>query len=242
MRRLLLLAAFALVLAVTPCLAQRGGMRAAPAAHFAAAPRMSSPAMPARFTAAPHVYGYHTSGEYHSCWNCGHVHHPYYPYYGYYGRYWHVYGYPYAYSYPYYGWGYSYYGPTLWDQSSYSDTDNSYQRQLVGQIDSLSQQVQNLQDQISDLQQHPASAPSPAAPPPPPLPPTASAKSAPSDLPTILVFRDQRIQEVANYAIVGKTLVVVQDQRSKKIPLADLDLAATAKLNAERGVDFELPR
>jgi len=238
MRRLPLLATFALVLAVTPCLAQRGGMRAAPAAHFAAAPRMSSPAMPARFTSAPHVYGYHTSGGSHSCWNCGHVHHPYYPYYGYYGRYWHVYGYPYAYSYPYYGWGYSY-GPTLWDQSSYSNDDTAYQRQLVGQIDSLSQQVQNLQDQISDLQQRPANAPSPA--PPPPAPPNASAKSAPSDLPTILVFRDQRIQEVANYAIVGKTLWVFTEQRARKIPVAELNVPATTKANEARGIDFRLP-
>ena len=64
----------------------------------------------------------------------------------------------------------------------------------------------------------------------------------PSDLSTVLVFRDQRIQEVQNYAIVGKTLVVIANQRQKKIPLSDLDLATTARLNEERGVAFQLPR
>jgi len=36
--------------------------------------------------------------------------------------------------------------------------------------------------------------------------------------------------------------VVVADQRQRKIPLSDLDLPATAKLNEERGVDFQIPQ
>jgi len=65
---------------------------------------------------------------------------------------------------------------------------------------------------------------------------------APPDLATVLVFRDQRIQEVSNYAILGKNLVVIADERHRRIRLADLDLDATTKLNEERGVDFQLPR
>src|ERR1019366_10763190 len=59
---------------------------------------------------------------------------------------------------------------------------------------------------------------------------------------TVLVFRDQHQQKVRNYAIADGTLWVLNEQTAKKIPLAELDLAATAKMNAERGVDFQVPK
>jgi hypothetical protein len=59
---------------------------------------------------------------------------------------------------------------------------------------------------------------------------------------TALVFRDQHVMEVRNYAISGGTLWVLGEQQSKKIPLAQLDLDATAKMNDDRGVDFQLPK
>jgi hypothetical protein len=59
--------------------------------------------------------------------------------------------------------------------------------------------------------------------------------------PTVLVFRDQRRQEVQNYAIVGQTLWSFAPARTQKIPLADLDIAATTKANEERGMDFHVP-
>jgi hypothetical protein len=59
---------------------------------------------------------------------------------------------------------------------------------------------------------------------------------------TALVFRDQHVEEVRNYAIAGGTLWVLNEQAAKKIPLAQLDLAATVKMNDERGVDFQVPR
>jgi len=31
-------------------------------------------------------------------------------------------------------------------------------------------------------------------------------------------------------------------ERARKIPLAELDIAATQKVNEDRGVDFEIPR
>jgi hypothetical protein len=58
---------------------------------------------------------------------------------------------------------------------------------------------------------------------------------------TVLVFRDQHQQEVRNYAIAGGMLWVLNEQAAKKIRLADLDLAATVKMNDERGVDFQVP-
>jgi len=59
---------------------------------------------------------------------------------------------------------------------------------------------------------------------------------------TALVFRDQHVEEVRNYAIAGGTLWVLNDTAAKKIPLAQLDLPATVKMNDERGVDFQVPR
>jgi hypothetical protein len=58
---------------------------------------------------------------------------------------------------------------------------------------------------------------------------------------TALVFRDQHVEEVHNYAIAGATLWVINDQAAKKIPLAQLDLPATVKMNDDRGVDFQVP-
>lgn len=60
-------------------------------------------------------------------------------------------------------------------------------------------------------------------------------------LATVLVFRDQRKQEVQNYAIVGQTLWIFSPQRTEKIPLAEIDLAASAKANEDRGVEFRVP-
>jgi len=59
---------------------------------------------------------------------------------------------------------------------------------------------------------------------------------------TALVFRDQHVEQVRNYAIAGGTLWIFNDQSAKKIPLASLDLGATAKMNDDRGVDFQVPK
>jgi len=58
---------------------------------------------------------------------------------------------------------------------------------------------------------------------------------------TVLVFRDQRKQEIQNYAIVGQALWILSPQRTEKIPLAEIDLAASAKANEDRGVEFRVP-
>jgi len=58
---------------------------------------------------------------------------------------------------------------------------------------------------------------------------------------TILVFKDGHQSSVDNYAIVGSTLYDLSGGKRRKIPLADLDLNATAQQNDDRGVDFEVP-
>src|SRR5713226_5930652 len=58
---------------------------------------------------------------------------------------------------------------------------------------------------------------------------------------TVLVFKDGHQREILNYAIVGSTLFDLSDGLTRKVALAELDLAATVKQNDDRGVDFQLP-
>ena len=56
-----------------------------------------------------------------------------------------------------------------------------------------------------------------------------------------LVFKDHRPnEEIHNYLLNGKTLSV-WDQHPREIPIEQLDLDATEKLNRDAGVDFSLP-
>jgi hypothetical protein len=70
---------------------------------------------------------------------------------------------------------------------------------------------------------------------------------APSELPpAVLVFRDGHQEEVAKYTIVGTTISIKTDYWStgswtRKIPIAELNLAATLQANQERGAKFRLP-
>ncbi|MBI2678277.1 MAG: hypothetical protein HYX28_05810 [Candidatus Koribacter versatilis] len=58
----------------------------------------------------------------------------------------------------------------------------------------------------------------------------------------ILVLLDGTRLELANYAIVGKTVFdLSRSHRGKKIQLAELDLPATQKANDALGLDFKLP-
>lgn len=151
----------------------------------------------------------------------------YYPYAGYYGGY-----------YPY---GDGYYGDTYNDQSYDQDSeqgsdagrDSTYQGPYLQREHSddrssdVSRQVQTLNGKIDRLQAD------------------LDARSRPqsaSEPATALVFRDRHVEEIRNYAISGGTLWVFGDQSAKKIPLAQLDLPATAKMNDERGVNFQIPR
>ncbi len=63
---------------------------------------------------------------------------------------------------------------------------------------------------------------------------------------TVLVFRDGHKEEVNKYVIEGNSVYASTDYWStgswtKKIPLSELNVPATLKLNQERGVKFKLP-
>jgi hypothetical protein len=147
------------------------------------------------------------------------------------------------YRYPlYYG---GYYSPWYWDWygSSYGSNaasqDDYAQTQMLRQIDELNQEVQRLRQEQDEKEmagvraQGPAPAPAPQA--------SVDAPRLDSGLPVVLVFFDKKIQEIKNYAVVNETLVVFDGPRTTRIPLRDVDLAATMKLNDERGVDFQIP-
>lgn len=84
-----------------------------------------------------------------------------------------------------------------------------------------------------------------AAPPPPAFRPAYQRRQPPPDPGTeaavTLVFNDGRPDEqIHNYMLTRKTLYV-QEQRLREIPVEQLDLMATEKVNQEAGVDFHLP-
>lgn len=142
-----------------------------------------------------------------------------------------------------FGWygGYPFYGYwsdpfwSDWNRSSYdSQADNYVQYQTANEINRLSDEVQELREEQRQYR------PAPSEPAPQPKG-QVKLQQQPEDLPVIVVFLDKRIQEVKNYAVANEMLVVLDGNRRKKYPLADIDLAATMKLNDERGVAFEVP-
>ena len=74
----------------------------------------------------------------------------------------------------------------------------------------------------------------PAAAPHPPLPPA------------VIVFRDGHTEEVPKYMIQGQDLYTSSDYYAtgswtRRIPLTELDIPASLRLNKERGTKFNLP-
>jgi hypothetical protein len=104
-------------------------------------------------------------------------------------------------------------------------------REMAQNINRLSDEVEGLREELEAR----------STPPNPPPLPQAEKKPAPHQ-PVVLVFRDKHIQEVKNYAIVGQALWIFDEQRATKVPLSSLDVAATTKLNEQRGVEFSLPK
>jgi hypothetical protein len=140
------------------------------------------------------------------------------------------YGYPcrYGYGYP---WGYGAFDPYWWwDSGSSYDQDQQDQTGLANEMNQQSLDEQRMREQ-DDQDAYAGSAP-------PYQHQQERTEAAPA---TVLIFRDQHKQEVQNYAIVGLTLWTFDPHHSERIPLSDLDLAATAQANDDRGVRFRLP-
>jgi hypothetical protein len=58
---------------------------------------------------------------------------------------------------------------------------------------------------------------------------------------TTIVFRDGRpTEQIHNYALTQTTLYVL-DQSKRDIPLDQIDVAATEKVNRNMGIEFQVP-
>jgi hypothetical protein len=140
---------------------------------------------------------------------------------------------PYYYGYPYYD-DFGNYADNSYmnGPDSYSGYDSSYAQNSVlaqqAEIDRLENEVDRLREE-REARSSSASAPR-----------REQGNAQVSD-PTTLVFRDQHKEEVQNYAIVDHTVWVFTALRARKIPLSDLDVDATSKVNDERGVEFRVP-
>lgn len=138
-----------------------------------------------------------------------------------------------AYAYP--GW--------YWDYPmDYSDYDQSYnqsrqlqqyQQQMMNNQQQIEQRINALEERLDRLLEQRST-------PAPQQQPQAQARSEPSQA-AVLVYKDGHKQEVQNYAIVGQTIWVLNEQQAKKVPLSSIDLNATRKANEDRDVDFALP-
>ena len=61
------------------------------------------------------------------------------------------------------------------------------------------------------------------------------------DTAVTLIFKDGRPPEQIHNYMLTRTTLYVQDQHSRRIPIDQIDLAATSKANLDAGVDFRLP-
>jgi hypothetical protein len=229
-RRLFIFAAFLLIVSLVPVCAQRGGGgRGGSGGHAVAAGHLSgghsfggvhSGFSGVRFSGAGFGGGRFRGRGFHHCFGFG-------------CRFGFGFGYP-----GYGNWGGGYYDP-LWDSSSSYNNDEEREQevQFANQMNALNIQEQNLrerEDWLREREEQDAYARR--------QPVREEEHAAPSPA-TVLVFRDQHKQEIANYAISGGTLWVLSDHlATKKIPINELDLAATTKANDERGVEFQVPK
>ena len=141
---------------------------------------------------------------------------------------WGGYGYPWLYGDV--GW----YDTPYYSQPYYPQYDYSGQSYAQGdqQEHDLEAEVNRLNDEVASLREHQQEMQKSRQP----------YSSAALSKPTELVFRDKHTEEIQNYAIVGQTLWVLTAERARRIPLSDLDVAATKKANEDRGSEFDLPR
>jgi len=105
----------------------------------------------------------------------------------------------------------------------------SEETDLAREVDRLRDEIERLRDEERSREEAREAVSQPR--------PSAEEKMAT----TILVFRDGHRSEIQNYAMVGQTLWMLTEQRARKVSISDLDVEATRKLNADRGVEFRTP-
>jgi hypothetical protein len=133
------------------------------------------------------------------------------------------------YYYPFFDWGGDYSGagaPGPYDDSGYGP-DPAIDAMLRNQA-ALGQQVQRLTAQLNDMvygqgYQQQAAAPQEQAPPP---------------IPITLVLRSGEQLRVQNYAVTGNTFWDFTQTGTRKIPLSNIDIAASTRATQANGAEF----
>lgn len=145
-----------------------------------------------------------------------------------------------------YPWAYGYYLGGYWDYPfAASDYDQSYdqdqqqlqayQTQQMNNQQQVEQRLDQLEQRLDRLYEERSAPPHEAQAQPERQPKVETSK------PAVLVYKDGHRQEVQNYAIIGQTIWVLNEQQARKVPLSALDLNATRKANEDRDVEFALP-
>jgi len=146
---------------------------------------------------------------------------------------------------PWWDWGYPYYPGYLDDSDFFDDSGDS---------DSQSGSNYTVEQPYPDNSAYPygpsqpyegdQQQPSPYATRPYSRPaPSSSQSSAPDEAqaPLTVIFKDGRPPEkIHNYMLTASTLYVL-DQRRQDIPVNQIDLVATTKVNRASGIEFALP-
>jgi hypothetical protein len=114
-----------------------------------------------------------------------------------------------------------------------SSEDALRQAYMQGARDALVQEQRGRQDARDLMATRAAKAKSPDS--------EAKAPEPDNSPATVFIFKDGHQLETKNYAIMGQTLYDISGPVVKKVPLADLDTAATLKANDDRGITVKLP-
>ena len=134
---------------------------------------------------------------------------------------------------PYAGYyGYPWYGDDSYSADSYQNYPASDYSSAYAENDRVQSQIDRMENEVDRLREEREARESQSS---------NSARSKTEVQPTELVFRDKHTEEVQNYAIVGQTFWILNAEKARKIPIAQLDIPATRKVNEDRGVDLPLP-
>jgi hypothetical protein len=126
---------------------------------------------------------------------------------------------------------YSYgdYGSTIFDTPP-EDPNNSSDAAVTANL--LGEQIQRLSAQVEQLRTEQQPPPAPAA-----ATPTAP-KDAPPVAPITVVLRDGQRLQVASYAVMDRVFWDFSRQPARRIPLANIDVAASTKATEAAGGEF----
>ena len=136
-----------------------------------------------------------------------------------------------------FGWSTPIYASPAYVEPAYVQQPYVQVQPQVNQNDvELSYQVQRLSQEMEQLRQEQALAAARQ-----PAPPSQVLVPDRPAIPIVLVFRDGRRMQIQNYALVGQTLWVLDENTSRKIPLSELDLDAIQTENRGQGIRLPQP-